>query len=126
MLGQRMARTNLEDMKMAEFQAGDNPADHSVEEINAYLARDDVDAAEKQRVVDAEAAGKNRSSVKYQPESPADQTPVDSQTVTDGTAADTESAFPVGGSKPYWYEETQGPAPEGAEDTYTVVRVNQG
>ena len=39
-----------------------NPSDHTVDEVNAYLAT--ADEAERQRVLDAEAADKNRSTVK--------------------------------------------------------------
>lgn len=38
-----------------------DPADHTVAEVNAYLA--DADAAEHARVLSAEAAGKNRASL---------------------------------------------------------------
>lgn len=39
------------------------PSDHTVDEVNSYLARDDVDEAERQRVIDAEKAGKDRKTV---------------------------------------------------------------
>lgn len=38
-----------------------DPSDHTVDEVNAYLA--DADEAERQRVLDAEAAGKGRKTV---------------------------------------------------------------
>jgi trigger factor len=41
--------------------AGDDPADFKVEEVQAYLAG--ADDAEKERVLAAEAAGKNRSTI---------------------------------------------------------------
>jgi hypothetical protein len=41
--------------------AGDDPADFKVEEVQAYLAG--ADDAEKERVLAAEAAGKNRTSL---------------------------------------------------------------
>lgn len=41
--------------------AGDDPGDFKVDEVQAYLASADED--EKTRVLEAEAAGKNRSSI---------------------------------------------------------------
>lgn len=122
---------------MSEFQPGDNPTDHSVAEINEYLARPDVDADEKARVYAAEQqdnGGQGRTTVKdptpVAPDAGGDQgsagnqTPLSDETVGLGDdEEETKSAYQEQGSKPYWYEETQGPAPEGAEKTYTVVKV---
>lgn len=46
---------------------GDDPAEYSVQEVQAYLASD-LDEAERQRVLDAEASGKERKSLQPQVE----------------------------------------------------------
>lgn len=43
------------------MSAGDDPADYTVAEVNAYLATADDD--EHERVLDAEVAGKNRTGI---------------------------------------------------------------
>lgn len=40
-----------------------DPAEHTVEEVAAYLARDDLDDTERQRVLDAELAGQARKGI---------------------------------------------------------------
>lgn len=131
---------------MAKFEQGDDPRDHSVAEINEYLADPTVSDEEKARVYAAEQpdnGGQGRTSVKDPNPAPAadgsgdqgsaaNQTPVSDKTVTDGTqvegdeeadGGETVSAY--AGSKPYWYEETQGPVPSALEEQYTVVRTNR-
>jgi hypothetical protein len=109
---------------MAEFKQGDDPKDHSVEEINAYLAKDGVEDAEIQQILAAEAAGKQRVTV-VDPRTQAAAEPQADPAGADGDSQPAESAYASGGSKPYWYEETQGPAPEGADKIYTVVKVDR-
>jgi len=46
---------------MAKMKQGDDPKDFKVDEVNDYLAG--ADEAERARVLDAEASGKNRSTV---------------------------------------------------------------
>jgi hypothetical protein len=46
---------------MADFKTGDDPADHTVEEVVSWL--DQADDTERARVLEAEAAGKNRVSL---------------------------------------------------------------
>jgi hypothetical protein len=45
---------------MAKFEAGNNPADHTVAEVNEFLKGDEVTGDEYDRVVAAEREGKNR------------------------------------------------------------------
>lgn len=79
---------------------GDNPADHNVEDVNAYLASADAD--ERARVLEAEAAGKNRATVAAPNGDPATAesmtgdpdglTAAEQNKVEPGAKADTESA----------------------------------
>lgn len=45
---------------MGKFEAGSNPADHTVAEVNEFLKGDEVTGDEYDRVVAAEREGKNR------------------------------------------------------------------
>lgn len=45
---------------MAKFEVGNNPADHTVAEVNEFLKGDEVTGDEYDRVVQAERDGKNR------------------------------------------------------------------
>ena len=57
---------DLDDPQEAENAIVFNPADHKVEEVLAYLA--DADEAERDRVLSAEAGGKNRASIIGKPD----------------------------------------------------------
>jgi hypothetical protein len=87
-----------------------DPSEHTVDEVNEHLAK--ADDAERQRVLDAEKSGKNRSTVA----APAAAERQDAHFTTEtGTAA------AVGGAKPEWDVTTHGPVPEGREDLYNVT-----
>lgn len=60
-----------------------NPSDHTVDEVNAYLA--DADEAERQRVLEAEKADKDRSTVKAPeaPDAPQGQPELQARTLKD-------------------------------------------
>jgi hypothetical protein len=45
---------------MAKFEAGNNPADHTVAEVNEFLRGDEVTGDEHDRVMQAEREGRNR------------------------------------------------------------------
>lgn len=80
-----------------------DPSEHTVAEVNEHLAT--ADEAERKRVLDAEAAGKNRSTVSP----PAGDAPVDAP--REASSDD----------RPVWNTTTHGPAPEGSEGLYRVV-----
>lgn len=66
-----------------KMQAGDNPGDYTVDQVNAYLA--DQDADERRRVLEAEESGENRKGIVYGPHGYADDAPTTSPTGDTGT-----------------------------------------
>jgi hypothetical protein len=59
------------EMTEQQFTTESDPADFTVDQVNAYLAT--ADEAEQKRVLDAEASGKNRSTIKAPDGDQADQ-----------------------------------------------------
>lgn len=54
------------------MKAGDDPKDFTVDQVNAYLAGDDVDEAERRRVLEAEKDGEGRVGILDGPHGYAD------------------------------------------------------
>lgn len=81
---------------MSEFVAGDNPADHTVAEVLAYLTGDEVTGDEHDRVVAAERAGRNRVGIMSgsgveEPAAPDEVAPVAPAETTEPEVTDLEA-----------------------------------
>lgn len=130
---------------MAEFVAGNDPADHTVSEVNEFLRNGDPTADEYERVINAEREGKGRvgiisgsgaESEPFQPgseaagpneratgqESPADQAKTVDDPNASGDAGVTAEPYPDSAPSALGPEQPQSVAEQAAHDATVAAQ----